>query len=74
MEMQQRGIPQQGREGLACCLIFVWFNLISSALGKGASPCSFHCGFGFPSNRKTLGCVSMYLSSLYEPQLATLLR
>lgn len=56
---------------MACCLIFIWFNLISSGLVKRAGPCLFYCGFGllsraFLSNYKARCCVLMNLSSLYQ--------
>lgn len=66
-----------GRVDLACCPIFIWFNLISSGWGKRARPRLFYCEFGLPSraflsSSKAFGCVSMYLSSLHQtPTLPT---
>lgn len=66
-----------GKADLACCLIFIWFNLISSGLGKRVHPPLFYCEFvlssrAFLSSSKSVGCVSVSLSSLHQtPALPT---
>lgn len=34
-QSNREGLHGQGPLGLACCLIFIWFNLIGSGWGRG---------------------------------------